>query len=55
MQKQSSVSLTEEGSKKIEKIFHLNNLYDIDNTALVHHINSSIKSELWNAKMMWIM
>ena len=42
--KTKSVSLTEEGSKKIEKIFHLNNLYDIDNTALVHHLTQALKA-----------
>lgn len=42
--KTKSVSLTEDGSKKIEGIFHLNNLYDIDNTALVHHLNQALKA-----------
>ena len=42
--KTKSVSLTEEGSKKIEKIFNLKNLYDIDNTALVHHLTQALKA-----------
>ena len=42
--KTKSVSLTENGSKKIEKIFNLNNLYDLDNTALVHHLNQALKA-----------
>ncbi len=42
--KTKNVSLTAEGSKKIEKIFHLNNLYDLDNTALVHHLNQALKA-----------
>jgi preprotein translocase subunit SecA len=42
--KTKNVSLTESGSKKIENIFHLNNLYDIDNAALVHHINQALKA-----------
>ena len=42
--KTKSVSLTEDGSKKIEKIFHLNNLYDMDNTALVHHLTQALKA-----------
>ena len=42
--KTRSVSLTEEGSKKIEKIFNLKNLYDIDNTALVHHLTQALKA-----------
>ncbi len=42
--KTKNVSLTEEGSKKIEDIFHLKNLYDLDNTALVHHLNQALKA-----------
>ena len=42
--KTKSVSLTENGSKKIEKIFNLKNLYDLDNTALVHHLNQALKA-----------
>lgn len=42
--KTKNVSLTAEGSKKIESIFHLTNLYDLDNTALVHHLNQSLKA-----------
>jgi len=42
--KTKSVSLTAEGSKKIEKIFNLKNLYDLDNTALVHHLNQALKA-----------
>lgn len=43
-EKTKSVSLTEDGSKKIEKIFNLKNLYDIDNSALVHHLNQALKA-----------
>jgi len=42
--KTKSVSLTENGSKKIESIFNLKNLYDLDNTALVHHLNQALKA-----------
>ncbi len=42
--KTKNVSLTEGGSKKIEEIFHLKNLYDLDNTALVHHLNQALKA-----------
>ena len=42
--KTKNVSLTEAGSKKIEKMFNLDNLYDIDNSALVHHINQALKA-----------
>ena len=43
-EKTKAVSLTDEGSRKAEERFHLNNLYDISNTALVHHINQSLKA-----------
>ncbi len=42
--KQKTVSLTEEGSKKLETILHLNNLYDLDNSVLLHHINQALKA-----------
>ncbi len=42
--KTKNVSLTESGSKKIESIFNLKNLYDLDNTALVHHLNQALKA-----------
>ncbi len=42
--KTRSVSLTDVGSKKIEEIFNLKNLYDLDNTALVHHLNQALKA-----------
>src|SRR5574344_2758807 len=43
-EKTKTVMLTAEGSKKIEKEFKLNNLYDADNTALVHHVNQALKA-----------
>lgn len=43
-EKTKAVSLTDEGSRKAEDMFHLNNLYDINNTALVHHINQALKA-----------
>ena len=39
-----SVTLTEAGSAKAEKVFHVNNLYDIDNTSLVHFINQALRA-----------
>ena len=42
--KTKNVSLTEAGSKKLEKEFHLDNLYDINNSVLVHHINQALKA-----------
>ena len=43
-EKTKAVNLTDEGSRKAEEMFHLNNLYDINNTALVHHINQALKA-----------
>ena len=42
--KTKNVSLIESGSEKVENYFHLKNLYDIDNSALVHHINQALKA-----------
>ena len=42
--KTKNVSLTEKGSKKIEEMFRLKNLYDINNSALVHHLNQALKA-----------
>jgi len=43
-EKTKSATLTEEGVKKAEKSFGLDNLYDLDNTNLVHHINQALKA-----------
>lgn len=42
--KTKSVSLTEEGSRKVEKILNIKNLYDIDNAVMVHHLNQALKA-----------
>ena len=42
--KTKNVSLSELGSEKIERLFNLKNLYDLDNATLVHHINQSLKA-----------
>lgn len=42
--KTKNVSLTENGSKKVESIMHISNLYDLDNTVLVHHLNQALKA-----------
>ena len=42
--KTKSVSLTESGSDKACSFFKLNNLYDIENSALVHHIDQALKA-----------
>ncbi|MDD2409264.1 MAG: preprotein translocase subunit SecA, partial [Bacilli bacterium] len=43
-EKTKSVLLTEAGGEKIESYFKLKNLYDAENTALVHHINQALKA-----------
>ena len=39
-----SMSLTDEGINKAEQTFRLPNLYDIDNSALVHHIDQALRA-----------
>ena len=43
-EKTRSVNLTEEGSDKAEKAFHIDNLYDIENATLLHFINQSLRA-----------
>ena len=43
-EKTKTVMLTPEGSKKVESHFKISNLYDADNTALVHHVNQALKA-----------
>ena len=49
-EKTRSISLTDEGSRKCEKVFNIDNLYDINNTALVHHINLALKANYFMRK-----
>ena len=42
--KAKSVHLTESAVKKAEKVFKIDNLYSIENTQLVHHINQALKA-----------
>ena len=42
--KTKTVMLTEKGGKKVETFFRIKNLYDADNTALVHHVNQALKA-----------
>ncbi len=42
--KTKSVFLTENGSEKLEKILRLDDLYDLSNSALLHHINQALKA-----------
>ena len=39
-----SISLTDQGVDKAESVFRLENLYDVNNTALVHHIDQSLRA-----------
>ena len=43
-EKDKRVNLTPEGMKKAEDYFHLNNLYDVNNTTLVHFINQALQA-----------
>ena len=49
-EKTRSINLTDEGSFKGEKYFKVKNLYDIDNTALVHHINQALRANYFMHK-----
>lgn len=42
--KSKTVQLTEEGVKKAEKIFKVENLYNLAYTQLLHHINQALKA-----------
>lgn len=39
-----SIALTDTGIEKSEKTFHVDNLYDVDNTKLVHHIDQALRA-----------
>lgn len=43
-EKQKSINLTESGITKSEKAFNVENLADIENTELNHHINQALKA-----------
>ena len=51
-EKQRSVILTEEGTEKVERLLegagmlHGTNLYDIENTQIVHHVNQSLRANV---------
>jgi len=49
-EKARSISLTDEGAHKCEKMFKIDNLYDINNTALVHHVNLALKANYFMRK-----
>ena len=43
-EKAKTATITRQGVKKAEKYFNVSNLYDADNTTLLHHINQSLKA-----------
>ena len=43
-EKTKSVNLTEKGADKAEEMFHINNLYDVENATLLHFINQSLRA-----------
>src|SRR5699024_7719901 len=42
--KTKGVQLTEEGINKAERFFGIENLFDLSNVSLTHHINQSLKA-----------
>lgn len=42
--KSKTAQLTEAGVEKAERAFKVKNLYDLDNAALVHHLNNALKA-----------
>ena len=49
-EKTQSINLTDEGGKQAEQKFNLKNLYDIDNTSLVHHITQALRANYFMSK-----
>lgn len=45
-EKTKSVQLTEEGIEKAERAFHIDNLFDLKNVTLNHHINNALKAHV---------
>ena len=43
-QKANSVNLTESGADKAESAFHIQNLYDVNNSTLLHFINQALRA-----------
>ena len=39
-----TIGLTDEGINKAEEVFHLENLYDVENTALTHHLDEALRA-----------
>ncbi|MDX8044643.1 preprotein translocase subunit SecA [Gracilibacillus sp. S3-1-1] len=45
-EKTKGVQLTEEGMNKAENFFNIENLFDIDNVSITHHINQALKAHV---------
>src|SRR5699024_1684298 len=45
-EKTKGVQLTEEGINKAEKFFNIDNLFDLNNVSLTHHINQALKAHV---------
>jgi preprotein translocase subunit SecA len=45
-EKTKGVQLTEEGINKAERFFQVENLFDLDNVSLTHHINQAMKANV---------
>ena len=43
-EKTKAVHLTEQGADKVERMFKIENLYDVQNVEVISHINTKIKS-----------
>ncbi len=43
-EKAKSAALTEEGVRKVEKLLHVDNLYESNNIELLHHVNQALKA-----------
>ncbi|SES71193.1 preprotein translocase subunit SecA [Salinibacillus kushneri] len=45
-EKTKNVQLTEEGNNKAERFFNIDNLYDLSNVSLTHHISQALKAHV---------
>ncbi|UOY91080.1 preprotein translocase subunit SecA [Ectobacillus sp. JY-23] len=45
-EKTKNVMLTEEGMNKAEKAFHVENIFDLKNVTLLHHINQALRAHV---------
>ena len=45
-EKNKTVLLTESGNDKIEQVFSVKNLYDLENVKLLHHVNQALRAHV---------